>query len=110
MHFYWDQWNTQHIAQHGVGPDEAEDVVRGARPPFPRQMGHDKVLVRGPTRTGRQLQVIYVLRRVESLDIDQIPPEIRLLMGDVDTIIYVIHARPLTSVERRTVRKGRRKK
>jgi hypothetical protein len=77
MHFYWDQWNTQHIAEHGVGPDEAEQVVRGARPPYPRLMGHDKALVRGPTSRGRQLQVIYVLRPVESIDLDELSPELR---------------------------------
>jgi hypothetical protein len=110
MHFSWDQWNTQHVGEHNVGPDEAEEVVRGARRPFPRLMGHDKILVRGATRTGRQLQVIYVLRPVESLDLGQMPPEVRLIVGEVDTMVYVIHARPLAESERRASRKGRRRR
>src|SRR6476646_8721868 len=45
--FCWNDWNVGHIAEHGVSPDEAEVVVRGARPPFPRDRGDGKFLVWG---------------------------------------------------------------
>ena len=110
MHFHWDEWNIEHIAEHDVDADEAEEIVKGARSPYPRRMGKAKILVRGATRSGRHLQVIYVMRPVDSFNIEQFPLEVRLLLGEVDTIAYVIHARPLTDAERRAARKGRNKK
>ena len=29
MEFRWNEWNVEHIAIHGVEPEEAEWVVRG---------------------------------------------------------------------------------
>lgn len=88
MQFRWIIWNRDHIAEHGVEPEEAELVVRTARPPFPEQIGDDKLLVRGPGQGGRLLQVIYVL--------------------DPDDTVFVIHARPLT--DREKARYSRRKR
>ncbi len=45
MSFRWIDWNRDHIAEHGVDPQEAEQVIRQARPPFPQQLGDDKFLV-----------------------------------------------------------------
>jgi uncharacterized DUF497 family protein len=85
MQFRWIEWNRDHIAEHGVSADEAETVVRHMRPPFPRQIGDDKLLVWGRGQGGRILQVIYVL--------------------DPDDTIFVIHARPLTEREKRRYRR-----
>jgi hypothetical protein len=50
MLFRWMDWNRDHLAEHGVSGDEAEEVIRHARPPFPKQIGNDKLLVRGRGR------------------------------------------------------------
>jgi len=34
--FRWNAHNIEHIAEHGVTTKDAEFVVSGARPPFPR--------------------------------------------------------------------------
>ena len=86
--FRWNSWNIEHIAEHGVTPDEAEYVVRHARPPFPREVGNGKVLARGQTFTGTYLQVIFIL--------------------DPEETIYVIHARPMKDIEKRQFRRSRR--
>ncbi len=88
MQFRWIAWNRDHIAKHGVEPAEAEMVVRRARPPFPEQIGDDKLLVMGTGHGGRFLQVIYVL--------------------DPDDTVFVIHARPLTEREKRRYRRRSR--
>jgi uncharacterized DUF497 family protein len=88
MRFRWNQWNVDHIAKHGVSPEEAEDIVENPRRPFPRYHGNGKYLTRGQTGAGRWLQVIYVF--------------------DPAHVIYVIHARPLKESEKRSVRRSRR--
>ncbi len=55
MLFYWDDRNTEHVGEHEVEPDEAEQVVTAAKRPYPKGMGAEKWLVRGPTRSGRHL-------------------------------------------------------
>ena len=86
--FRWNAWNVSHIAAHGVSSAEAEQVVHSAARPYPRSIGDDKFAVRGQTRTGRHLQVIYVF--------------------DPDDAVFVIHARPLTDREKRQLRRSRR--
>jgi uncharacterized DUF497 family protein len=88
MEFRWNGWNIEHIAKHGVLPQEAEQVVRGAVRPFPRKMEQDKWLVWGRGQGGRFLQVIFVL--------------------DDDESVFVIHARPLTDLEKRRLRRRRK--
>ena len=85
MDFRWSDWNEQHIADHGVVPLEAEAVIEGARPPFPRRIEDDKWLVWGRGVGGRLLQVVFVL--------------------DDDDAVYVIHARPMTDREKRRYRR-----
>ena len=85
MDFCWNDWNSQHLAAHGVSPEEAEIVVCGARSPFPRKIEEDKWLVWGRGLGGRLLQVVFVL--------------------DEDETIYVIHARPLSEREKRRLRR-----
>ena len=46
MQFRWIDWNLEHIAEHGVDKDEAEMVVRNAKPPLPEEIGNEKMIVR----------------------------------------------------------------
>lgn len=85
MRFRWNEWNVEHIAEHGVMPTEAESVVENAHRPFPREMENEKYLVWGRGRGGRLLQVIYIF--------------------SPDDVVFVIHARPLTDREKRRFRK-----
>jgi uncharacterized DUF497 family protein len=85
MRFRWIDWNREHVADHSVDPDEAEMVVRQARPPFPRKIEEEKWLVIGPGKGGRLLQVIYIV--------------------DEDKTVFVIHARPISEREKRRFRK-----
>jgi uncharacterized DUF497 family protein len=85
MQFRWFDWNRDHIAQHGVGPDEAETVVRRAQSPYPIKIEEDKWLVVGRGRGGRFLQVIYVV--------------------DADKTVFIIHARPISEREKRRFRR-----
>lgn len=88
MHFRWNDWNIDHIAKHGVSPEEAEAAVLSARRPFPRFLG-DRWLAVGRGIGGRWVQVIY-------------------LMDDDDESAFVIHARPLTDKEKRRYRRQQR--
>jgi uncharacterized DUF497 family protein len=89
MQFRWIDWNRDHIAEHGVETEEAEMVVRNAKPPFPEEIGDEKVIVKGRGIGGRFLQVIYLV--------------------DPDDTIFVIHARPLTEREKKQLRRRWRK-
>jgi uncharacterized DUF497 family protein len=85
MHFRWNDWNTDHIAEHGVEQDEAEMVVARARPPYPEERPDDKYLVCGRGHGDRLLPVLFIY--------------------DEDGGIYVIHARPLTEREKKRCRR-----
>ena len=85
--FRWNAWNREHIAVHGVFPEEAEYVVNHAATPYPEYLGDGKWRVRGQTSTGRYLQAIFVIE---------------------DDGYYVIHARGLTEREKRQLRRTRR--
>ena len=87
MDFRWIPWNIDHIARHGISPEEAETAVVGAKRPYPRRDEENKWLVRGRGKGGRLIQVVFVL--------------------DDDGTVFVIHARPLTEREKRTFRRGR---
>ena len=77
----WDEWNTDHIAQHGVEPIEAEEV--GDRPRYVERW-RERYLAWGSTAEGRFLLVIYVRK-----------PAGR----------YVISARDMEAGERRRLRR-----
>lgn len=85
MDFRWNDQNVEHIAGHGVDPEEAEQVVEDAEPPWPWHRRDGKYLVWGRGRGDRLLQVAFVL--------------------EPDDAIYVIHARPLTEREKRRYRR-----
>jgi hypothetical protein len=86
--FRWNEWNVDHIAEHGVAPAEAEHVVNFAARPYPERIGDGKYRVAGQTAQGRCLQVVYVFS----------PPG----------IVYVIHAMPLSDRDKRRDRRRRR--
>ncbi|HET6249779.1 MAG TPA: hypothetical protein VFE47_18965 [Tepidisphaeraceae bacterium] len=100
MFFYWDDYNVEHIAEHGIEPDDAEFVVRRASRPYPRRTSGVKWLVRGRTRDGRMIQVIYVVRQIDEIDERNLSLEERVAVEQDESAIYVIHARPLRRGER----------
>jgi hypothetical protein len=102
--FIWNRKNVEHIAEHGVNPKEAEVVVLNGRTTYHRD---NKWLARGQTEAGRYIQVIYVMES-DAAEIDY--SEVDLVqLDDGSDSFYVIHARPLTSAERSTLRRRKRK-
>ena len=87
--FRWNDWNLEHIGQHGVGPEDAEHVIARAKQPFPLWRPDDKWLVWGPGRGGQLLQVVFVL--------------------DSDDTVFIIHARPLTDREKQRYRRKKKR-
>jgi uncharacterized DUF497 family protein len=83
--FRWIGWNVEHIAEHGVTPDEVEYVVEHAQPPYPERTAGDKRRVRGQTSGGRFIQVVYLYSPAD--------------------MIFVVHARPLTDREKHALRR-----
>jgi len=88
VEFRWNEWNAEHMGQHGIEPEAAEHVVEEATAPYPRRIGEEKLLAWGPDSAGDLLQVIFVL--------------------DEDASVYVLHARSLTEREKRRYRRQRR--
>jgi uncharacterized DUF497 family protein len=89
MGFRWNDWNVEHIQEHGVEPEEAEEVILCAEEPYPSYCGEGKWLVWGSSAGGRLLQVIFIIDKQDS--------------------VYVIHARPLTEREKARYRRRRRR-
>jgi uncharacterized DUF497 family protein len=88
MQFRWNDWNVQHLAEHGVEPEEAEGVVQDSAAPWPLFRGDGRYLVWGRGRGERPLQVVFVI--------------------DPDASAYIIHARPLTDREKSRFRRRKR--
>lgn len=85
MQFRWNEWNENHVSEHGVAPEEAEDVVCRARPPYPLASADEKFLVWGRTAEGKFLQVVFVV--------------------DEEDSVFIIHARLLTDKEKKRYRR-----
>lgn len=47
MEFRWIEWNINKVADHGITPEEAENVVEDATAPYPKHREDDKFLVLG---------------------------------------------------------------
>lgn len=105
--FCWNDWNVGHIAEHAIAPYEAEEVVRRAQLPFPRDAGDGKFLVWGQTSAGRYLQVIYVLPPDEQVDVDALSSSELLAFLDGESVVYVIHAMDLGERRKGQFRKQR---
>jgi hypothetical protein len=101
--------NRDHIATHGVSPEEAESVVRGAARPFPQTIEDDKFIVWGSSRSGRQLQLIFVIKTPAEVAYESLAVEdwMAIEAGEVGVVIRIIHAMELTWPKRR-FRKRRR--
>jgi hypothetical protein len=104
---YWDKRNRDHISRHAVTPMEVDFVLVHARPPYPERIGDGRHLVRGRTEAGRYLQVIFVYRSIKTLDWRALGWEDRLALDveGADEVLYPIHARELTGVEKRALRR-----
>jgi len=87
--FRWNEWNVEHIAAHGVLPAYAEYVVNRPDRGYPQRGEEGKYLVRGQDQTGTYVQVMYIF--------------------DPPGVVYVIHARRLTDIEKRRLRRRRRR-
>lgn len=85
--FRWNEWNLDHIATHGIFPEQAEFVIDTARAPYPEKVGAGKWLVRGQDQTGQFLQVIFLIE---------------------DDCYYVLHSRRLTDPGKWRLRRRRR--
>jgi len=73
--FEWDDNNIEHIARHGVFPDEVEDVAFDDAPWIRKGRKGTKYIL-GYTVAGRYLFVVYVLKGegiakvITSMDMD----------------------------------------
>ena len=83
--FDWDAQNMDHIARHGVEPDEAESVLDDS--PLILRSEDGKYLAYGQTDEGRYLLVVFVRRSATS--------------------IRVISARDMTEAEKKRHRRRR---
>jgi uncharacterized DUF497 family protein len=100
MFFAWNDQNDDRIAKHRVERFEAEQVVRSARRPYPRRVGHQKYMVKGSTAAGRWLQVIYVRRVAEAIRMEDVDIADRAALSAGEPAVYVIHPRDLRPRER----------
>ena len=60
VEFEWDDGNVEHLARHGIAPDEVEELFEG--PVVRRRGGMDapaRFRVLGRTAAGRYLAIIY---------------------------------------------------
>ena len=90
----WDDWNVDHIAEHGVEPEEVEQICQHgphlARRAGITRYGLPRYYVYGQTTSGRYLFIV--------------------LDREHKAIFYVVTARDMTSAEKRMYRQIRRKK
>jgi uncharacterized protein len=65
LQFEWNESNTNHIARHGVTPDEAEEVIAGHPTVVQVQFrnGERRILCAGCTAKGRAVAVVYTVRK-----------------------------------------------
>jgi uncharacterized DUF497 family protein len=63
LDFEWDDENVDHLARHGITPDEVEEIFQGQ---VLRRRGgteaRDRYRVLGRTVSGRYLAVVYQLK------------------------------------------------
>jgi uncharacterized DUF497 family protein len=85
-HFWWDESNIEHIANHGVEPYEAEEVIDDD--PRILKAGKDRFAAYGQADSGRYLLVVFALKSEQR--------------------IRVITARDLTVAEKKRLRRRRR--
>lgn len=84
----WDDYNTEHIALHGIERYEVEEVIWGDAW-FRRGPGKKRYRALGQTREGRHLFVV--------------------LDREYDSCFYIVTARYMDDSEKRLYQKGRKK-
>jgi uncharacterized DUF497 family protein len=87
VEFEWDEANEEHIARHGVTPEEAEEALTDSRrvgAPAYNTEGEQRRAYLGATDDGRVLFVVYTRRRSK---------------------LRVVAARDATSAQRRRYRR-----
>ena len=86
--------------------DDAEYVVRNAEPPFPEDIGEGKFRVWGRTRSGEYLQVVFAIKELEEIELEQLTlPMLAALWDDDGLFIVIIHAMRMTDEMKRRYRK-----
>lgn len=55
--FEWDEYNAEHVATHGVTPDEVEEALLGRRYTFRTWTGRYVAL--GRSQAGRHLFIVF---------------------------------------------------
>jgi uncharacterized DUF497 family protein len=108
--FAWDDINRLHLTKHNVSPQEAQEAVAGARPPYPMEIGDDKLVVWGQIEHGRYLQIIYVLKKPQEVAYESLSIEdwLDVESGEVTEIVRIIHAMDLTPAMKKQFNKRRR--
>lgn len=86
FHFWWDEENVEHIADHGVEPFEAEEVIDDD--PLILKAGKERYTAYGQTDGGRYLLVVFAQKSENRL--------------------RVITARDLTAKEKKRLRRRRK--
>jgi hypothetical protein len=85
-------------------------VIDNALPPFPREIEDEKHLVWGQSVSGRYLQVIFVYLADDEIDLASLSPVDRLsFLAGEEEVGVVVHARDLTTREKRQYRRLRRR-
>ncbi|MGH9785887.1 MAG: BrnT family toxin, partial [Terriglobia bacterium] len=64
LQFEWDDGNRNHVARHGVTPEEAEQAMANSLLPAETnwRRGELRTVCVGSTDTGRRLGVVYTVR------------------------------------------------
>lgn len=84
--FWWDEENIEHIANHGVSPEETEQVIDDT--PLIIRAKQGKYIAFGQTDAGRYLVVVFVEK--------------------TDRRLRVITARDMTNDEKKRFKRRRR--
>ena len=109
--FLWSSANAEHLAKHGVAPEEAEYIVGHAQPPFPENVGGAKRSVWGQTPRGRFLQVIFVHVFIDDVTVDEyerLEFHERIALDAGEPAARIIHSRDLTEAEKKRLRRRKR--
>jgi hypothetical protein len=80
--FDWDRGNTEHIAEHGITPAEAEQVVLNDPIDlrFEVRGGEERIAQVGETDSGRILVVVTTIRNDKTRVVTAIPANRKLRM------------------------------
>ena len=107
--FAWDQWNKEHVENHGSNAKDAKYIIEHAQAPFPREIGGDKYLVWGQTASGEYLEVVFAFKIPEELaffDLDLL--DWGMMIDFPATVsIYICHAMPMKEKQLRQYRRIR---